>query len=90
MGSKYKDRYRNERSRSREINKNERFGSPSVDFKRFRFRSESPSVEALKNLARMPASEMNYQRPIEFDQDFFFRMSKRLREDFTDSVDRGK
>jgi len=104
MGSsKRKDKHREKRSRSRERVKVKKErnrsrsddSSPARHRKKRRERSSSSSNESfssLKNLAKLNSSN-NYNqldnKPIEeYNQEYFFRMSKRIQEDLRDEFDK--
>lgn len=103
MGSKRKDKHREKRSRSRSRPKikKERHRSRSISShchrkkRRERSTSSNESFASLKHLAAAQAST-NYTSHVdiqplqEYDQEYFFRMSKRIQEDFKEEFDKGK
>lgn len=105
MGSKRKDKHREKRSRSRTKVKKERHRSRSESShrqrkkRRERSRSSSSSSSdesfaSLKNLAKQTSTVQHSNqidnKPIEeYNQEYFFRMSKRIQEDFREEFDKG-
>ena len=87
MGSKRKEKHRS-RSRSRKEKQFRSSSSESLNRKRKRSSSAS-SFSSLKNLARQQTNYGSSQAIEEFDQEYFFRMSKRIQEDFKEEVDKG-
>lgn len=94
MGSKRKHRSR-ERSRSRDrlkVKRERRSRSRSSESgSRRRRRTPSPcsAASSLKTMANRH-QQVDYSQPIEdFDREYFFRMSKRIQEDFKEEVDKG-
>jgi len=92
MGSRKREKYRTERrSRSRSPVKRERRSrSSSADsasnYRRKRSNSEC-SFSSLKNLANKKSSNST-QIINDFDQEYFFRMSKRMQEEFKEEMDK--
>lgn len=87
MSSSYKYREKRSRSRERSSKKDYRTRSSSIDYSRKR---RSPSItNELRNFAKMPT--LSTSQPIsEYDQEYFFRMSRRIKDEFRDETDKGK